>query len=370
MDPSPSGPRPIELYRQIVDCIDGGGRPAVALVLAGEGSTPQRAGARAVLDATGRLWGTVGGGVVEAEALRMAAEACRSQRPAVCDFDLSHADAAAAGAICGGNMRILVDPTAAAHRECFARAADALDHRRRGVLVTTIRAGPPLEVQVEWLAEDAIPGAGAFPGSDRVRSCLQHDRPQRFVAEAEASAGGTEVFVEPVTARPLLLIAGAGHVGRALAVQAVQVGFDVTVIDDRPEFAAPALFPPGATVLCGPVPEQLAACPLDRDTYVVLVTRGHRQDAEALAACIHRRPAYLGMIGSRRKVALLRKSFLESGIATEEEFDRVFAPVGLEIGAATVPEIAVSIVAQLIAVRRCGRFAGETPAPQGKVELP
>jgi xanthine dehydrogenase accessory factor len=352
MNPTPSDARPGDVYRRIVDCIDGGGRPAVALVLAGEGSTPQRAGARAVLDATGRLWGTVGGGPVEAEALRMAAEARRSQRPAVFDFDLSHADAAAAGAICGGRMRILVDPTVAQHRECFARAAEALAQRRRGVLVTTIRAGPPLEVQVEWLAEDAIPGAGTFPGSDLIRSCLQHDRPQRFIAEAQASASRTEVFVEPVTARPLLVIAGAGHVGRALAVQAVQVGFDVTVIDDRPEFAAPALFPQGTTILCGPVPEQLAACPLDRDSYVVLVTRGHQQDAEALAACIHRHPAYLGMIGSRRKVALLRKSFLEGRIATEEEFDRVFAPVGLEIGAVTVPEIAVSIVAQLIAVRR------------------
>jgi xanthine dehydrogenase accessory factor len=282
----------------------------------------------------------------------MAVEARRSQRPAVFDFDLSHADAAQAGAICGGSMRILVDATVASHRSCFARAAEALAERRRGVLLTTIRAGPPLEVQVEWLAEDAISRAGTFPGSDCIQSCLQHDHPQRFVAEAEASAGRTEVFVEPVIPRPLLVIAGAGHVGRALAVQAVQVGFDVTVIDDRPEFAAPALFPQGATVLCGSVPEQLAACPLDRDTYVVLVTRGHRHDAEALAACIHRHPAYLGMIGSRRKVALIRKSFLESGIATEEEFDRVFAPVGLEIGAATVPEIAVSIVAQLIAVRR------------------
>ncbi len=84
----------------------------------------------------------------------------------------------------------------------------------------------------------------------------------------------------------------------------------------------------------------------------MLVTRGHRHDAQALAACIHRRPAYLGMIGSRRKVALIRKQFIETGLATEAEFDRVYAPIGLEIGAITVPEIAVSIVAQLIAVRR------------------
>jgi xanthine dehydrogenase accessory factor len=91
---------------------------------------------------------------------------------------------------------------------------------------------------------------------------------------------------------------------------------------------------------------------LDEDSYVVLVTRGHRHDAQALAACIHRPLAYLGMIGSRRKAALIRRQFLESGLATAAEFDRVRAPIGLQIGAVTVPEIAVSIVAQLIAVRR------------------
>ena len=87
------------------------------------------------------------------------------------------------------------------------------------------------------------------------------------------------------------------------------------------------------------------------------MTRGHRHDAEALAECIHRPLAYLGMIGSRRKVALVRKKFLDAGLATEEELDRVRAPIGLEIGAVTVPEIAVSIVAQLIAVRRKGPLA-------------
>ena len=166
-----------------------------------------------------------------------------------------------------------------------------------------------------------------------------------------------EAFVEPLLPPPLLVIAGGGHVGHAVALEAQRVGFDVTLIDDRPEYADAALFPPGIRVECGPVAQRIVACPLDADSYVVLVTRGHRHDAEALAACIHRPLAYLGMIGSRRKVALVRKRFLESGLATEAEFDRVRAPIGLEIGAVTVPEIAVSIVAQLIAVRRKGPLA-------------
>lgn len=360
--------RPRDIHRKIVELIESGGPLAVAVVLATEGSTPQRPGAKAAIDAAGGLCGTVGGGAVEAEAQRVAIEACRSQRPVVFDFQMDHDDAADAGAICGGRMRILVDPTAARHRARYLAAAEAIERRERGVLVTTIRGGADTEVQVEWLSEDAIASRATFLGGELIRSCLEQDRPQRFVddfppkteqAGSWAETGqagslpyGVEVFVEPIVPRPLLVIAGGGHVGQALAALAVQIGFDVTVIDDRPEFTDPAFFPQGVSVCCGPVPQQIGACPMGRDTYVVLVTRGHRQDAEALAACIHQRPAYLGMIGSRRKVALIRKHFLESGLATEEEFSRVCAPIGLSIGAVTVPEIAVSIAAQLIASRR------------------
>jgi len=94
--------------------------------------------------------------------------------------------------------------------------------------------------------------------------------------------------------------------------------------------------------------------PIASDTYIVIVTRGHKLDAEALEACIHTPAAYIGMIGSKRKVALIRENFIESGIVTKEEFDRIFTPIGLDIGAVTVPEIAASITAELIAVRRKG----------------
>jgi xanthine dehydrogenase accessory factor len=340
------------MYGKIVELIDGGAPLAAALVLFAQGSTPQRAGARAIVEPSGRLWGTVGGGAMEAQAQRAGEEACRSQRPCLLDFQMNNLDAAVDAAVCGGHMRLLVDPTVARHRACFALAADALANRRRGCLLTRIRARPEVEVVVQWVTADSLTAAGTFPGSDALRTCLESGRPQWFVAEAQASADTEEVFVEPVVPDPLLVIAGGGHVGRAVALEAFRVGFAVTVIDDRPEFAAEALFPPGIRAVCGPVAEQIAACPLDEDSFVVLATRGHRHDAQALAVCIHRRLAYLGMIGSRRKVALVRKNFLETGLATEAEFDRVRAPIGLEIGAETVPEIAVSIVAQLIAVRR------------------
>jgi len=343
---------PHSLFRKVVELIDGDQRIAAALVVSTQGSTPQRAGARAIVEQSGRLWGTVGGGAMEAEVLRTAAEACQSLRPRVLDFELTGRDAADEGAICGGRMRVLIDPTVARHRACFVQAADALADRRRGCLVTRIRAVPEMDVEVQWLSGDSLPDETTFPGAGAIRSCLERGQPERFAVEGRASAWADEAFVEPVLPQPLLLVAGGGHVGHAVALQAFRVGFDVTLIDDRPEFAAAALFPSGVKVRCGPVVEQIEACPLDGDTFVVLVSRGHRHDSVALAACIHRPLAYLGMIGSRRKVALIRNYFLGTGMATAEEFDRVRAPIGLEIGAVTVPEIAVSIVAQLIAARR------------------
>jgi xanthine dehydrogenase accessory factor len=357
----------IDIYRKLVELIDGGGAVAVATVLSTEGSTPQRPGAKAVIDAAGRLWGTVGGGAVEGETLRSGVAACRSQSPVVLDFQLENDDAEQAGAICGGRMRILVDPTVARHRACYAAAADTLRQRRRCVLLTTIHQACPCNVSIEWLAGDAAVQATGFPGGAAIQSCLERGRAERFVENTPAVGAATEVFVDPVVPQPLLLIAGGGHVGQALAAQAITIGFDVVVIDDRPAFCDPALFPPTVQTRCGPVAQLLGDQPMDDDTFVVIVTRGHQHDAEALAACIRRRPTYLGMIGSRRKVALLRKHFVETGLATESEFDRVFAPVGLAVGAETVAEIAVSIAAQLIAVRRkkllgdCPKFCGRTP---------
>jgi xanthine dehydrogenase accessory factor len=135
------------------------------------------------------------------------------------------------------------------------------------------------------------------------------------------------------------------------------VGFDLLILDDRPEFADLALYPPGAKSRRGDVAGQLAATPLDGDTYVAIVTRGHQHDRAALAACVAGGAAYVGMIGSKRKVGLIRQDLLESGAATAEQLARLYAPIGLDIGAETVPEIAASIVAQLIAVRRKGSAA-------------
>jgi xanthine dehydrogenase accessory factor len=221
-------------------------------------------------------------------------------------------------------------------------------------MITTVRTATQTEVRSQWFPQEAILSDAAFPGAEKIGSCLARETPELFTVSIRNPEALTEVFVEPVIPKPLLLIAGGGHIGQALALQASLVGFDVTVIDDRAEFTDPALYPEGTATYCDDIPQKVAALSVRDDTYVVLVTRGHKLDAETLEACIHAPVAYVGMIGSKRKVALIRKNFIESGIATAEQFDRVFTPIGLDIGAVTVPEIAASITAELIAIRRQG----------------
>jgi len=358
--------RPTEICQKLVEFIGSGEVFAMALVLKAEGSTPRKAGVRAVIDRAGKIYGTLGGGLVEAEAQRRAVDACRSNQPVVFDMDFYGADRTADDPICGGSMRIVIDPTASKDMESYAGMAEAVRKRQRGVMLTTVRTETQTQVASQWFTHEDIAPDAPFPGAEKINSCLAHETPELFTVSIRSPEVLTEVFVEPVIPKPLLLIAGGGHIGQALALQASLVGFDVTVIDDRPEFTEPALYPDGTITHCCDIPKKIDALSVGEDTYVVLVTRGHKLDAETLEACIQAPVAYVGMIGSRRKVALIRKNFIESGIATAEQFDRVFTPIGLDIGAVTVPEIATSITAELIAVRR----QGLTHKPSKKMELP
>ncbi|KPK77866.1 MAG: hypothetical protein AMJ79_01790 [Phycisphaerae bacterium SM23_30] len=347
--------QPRDIHREIVEFIDSGRSFAVALVLEADGSTPAQAGGKAIIDESGKIWGTIGGGAVELETQRRAVEVCKTKSPVVFEFRMDGANPEVDGAICGGAMRILIDPTMEKHRDSFAQAAQALQRRSRGVLLTSVRQAQQTEVTVQWFSEEDLPTETGYPGIEALRSCLKRETPQLFVEKAQEDKKTREVLVEPIIPRPLLLIAGGGHVGQALARQASLAGFDIVVIDDRAEFTNPELFPEGVITRCGEIPKEVSTFPIAQDTFIVIVTHEHKYDADTLQACIHAPAAYIGMIGSKRKVALIRKNLMESGAATEEEFSRVFAPIGLDIAAVTVPEIAASIVAQLITVRRRGK---------------
>jgi xanthine dehydrogenase accessory factor len=340
----------MDIHQRICELIDRKMVCAEIKVLEATGSTPLKAGAKAVVEEHGRIWGTIGGGAVEAEAQQRAVQACKSGQAVAFDFQMKGTQTLNNEPVCGGSMRILVTPLIAAYKPAYLKASAAVQTRKRGILVTRISGESPVKVTMEWVWSDALEDQSGFPDTESLRVCLKRESPGSFLDQTT----GSEVFVEPILPRPHLVIAGGGHVGQALAQQAVLVGFDVTVLDDRPDFLQPGLYPSGVRLQGGDMAGAMTNLDLTADTFIVIVTRGHQHDAQVLEACVNRAAGYIGMIGSRRKIAVIRRDMIESGITTEAGFDRVYAPIGLDIGSVTASEIAASIVAQLILVRRKG----------------
>lgn len=166
-----------------------------------------------------------------------------------------------------------------------------------------------------------------------------------------ACGGSMSIYIDPQGHRPLLVMFGAGHVGRAVTSLAHGCGFRVTVVDDRPECATDALLPGADQIICLPIREAFSRLMLGPDDYVIIATPGHHGDFDAVRGCLATRAGFIGLLGSRRKRETLLQTLEDEGFDADQR-TRVVTPVGLDIGAQTPEEIAVSIVAQLIARRR------------------
>lgn len=209
--------------------------------------------------------------------------------------------------------------------------------------------GGPLEAAV---IEDAQKARTEVPRRS-VRTFYYLPDGWRTERRAAAPAGAIEIMIEVTEAPAWLLIAGAGHIGVALAKMAAMCGFSVAVVDDRPDYANQERIPEADKILCGDFVEMLRSFPIDSNTYIVCVTRGHKQDELSLRAVVDSPAAYIGMIGSRRRTSTVLQHLYEEGFP-KEALERVHTPIGLDIGAETPEEIAVSILAELILVRRGG----------------
>lgn len=163
--------------------------------------------------------------------------------------------------------------------------------------------------------------------------------------------GDTEVFIEPITSSPSLFVFGGGHIAVPLVKMAAIAGFKITVIDERPDFASAARFPDAAEVLASDIPPAYARLNVDKGSYIVIVTHGHKGDEAALEGALKTPARYIGMIGSREKNKAVFAHLLAKGF-TQDDLARAHAPIGMRIKAQTPEEIAVSILAEIIAVRR------------------
>ena len=258
----------------------------------------------------------------------------------------------------------------------FAAVAEALDKGEPAALVTIVsttgstpqRVGAKMLVYADGRTVGTI-GGGCYENDafwkareaigKRAPQLVKYELSDDFAQETGLICGGQmDVYIEPIEPSPALYIVGAGHVGFHLARVADEVGFTVHVIDDREKFANTERFPQAAEIVVDDIPQWLERAVLPPHAYVVVVTRGHTNDLEAMRALAPRDLRYLGLIGSRAKIARIYDELLKDGGLPAEQLERVHAPIGLDIGAVTPQEIAVSIVAELIAVKHGKPAAG------------
>jgi len=260
--PSSEGYTAKSVFRELDDALERGEAVALVTILETKGSTPQKAGAKMVVSRDGRLRGTVGGGCVEAEILWRARQAIEKRKCEIVSYDYN-ADEDEAGLICGGSVK---------------------------------------------------------------------------------------VFIEPVLPLPRVFIIGAGHIAMPLARVAKVAGFEVVIWDDRIKYANRERFPEAEIVRAGPLAELAEEFSYGDNTYVVIVTRGHVLDEDALRTFIQFDTAYLGLIGSLSKIDTIFQRLIKEGIP-REKLDEVHAPIGLDLGGNSPGEIAVSVVSEMLMTR-------------------
>jgi xanthine dehydrogenase accessory factor len=221
------------------------------------------------------------------------------------------------------------------------------------------------------LIEDCSAALSEFPRQPIQALYYRPDGPRVHRLDAKGGVDAYEVMVEIIEAPVTLLICGGGHIGLSLATIAEHVGFSVAVMDDREMYANTERFPMADRVMAGDFEELIRDFPIGSNTYVVMVSRGHKQDELALRSVLGRGARYVGMIGSRRRVSTVLRHMAEEGVPISE-LESVYTPIGFDLGAETPEEIAVSIVAELIAVRRGGSGRpmreGRPPIRPGTVE--
>jgi xanthine dehydrogenase accessory factor len=335
----------------------------LATVVKTNGSTPQKPGSSALFGKDGLIAGTVGGGIVEGKIQKMAADAILSGISGLYHFNLANDISKMEEAICGGQISVMVDADPARSASVFEQLKISLEKKIAGVLITrlTVNSERSTEISRYWISESERPGLEESFSERIVHEALRLITEKNPAGFSDLQVGSStendssSYFLQPFFPPDQLIIAGAGHIGRSLAHLGNLLDFEVTVIDDRQEFANSVNIPDADHIIVKDIGEAMHEVKKGENTYVVIVTRGHKDDALALKPCIDKNLAYTGMIGSKNKISAMRVSFIDNGWATPEQWERIHAPIGLAIKSQTVGEIAISIAAELILVRNSRR---------------
>ncbi|MBQ7567690.1 XdhC family protein [bacterium] len=374
----------MNFYENLLSLLRSEQQIALVTVVRTEGSVPRKAGTKMLVDAKGTMLGTIGGGCPEAEAGREATEVAALGGCKICHIEMRHGKEDLRKAerenqdvlICGGFQEVLMEPLSREipNGELMLKALQSMEHGDAPsvLLAVWMEEGDPSPIPnrcgtirsanmqrfVYW-PDGRVMGTSIHPIPDEWLRVLREtalcaENIQSCVCqEADMGALRCRVYAEPMELPLRLFIAGAGHVAVPLCHLAAMCGYRVSVVDDRAEFATKERFPDAAEVITADFVKYFSELKIDAATSVVIVTRGHRWDEQCLHAINGRRMLYLGMIGSHHRTAIVRDRLREMGYP-QSWIDSLNAPIGLDIGAETPEEIAVAIVAQMIAQRYSG----------------
>lgn len=361
---------PDQIWPEAERTLERGQKFALATVINVRGSTPREVGAKMIVRDDGQF-GTIGGGCGEAEVFRKARLLLDEGRGArLTEIDLTGDFDQQQIGTCGGIMDVFVDvwmPTS--DLETVRQLADAAERNRPAALLTLVHSVDLGSVGAKSIVDTATEEGRLISALEiprRAMGQLVARTRDGMPALIEISDNGganpvtrvdgerPRLFLDPISGAQRLVIAGAGHIAQPLAALGSTLGFHVTVIDDRASFANRERFPSADQIVVRAFAAAIEALTLDRHCYLVSVTRGHSFDEEVIRTALqHSRGAFIGMIGSRRRVKATLERIAESGVS-QELLDQVHAPLGMDIAAETPEEIAVSIIAEIVRERRSG----------------
>jgi xanthine dehydrogenase accessory factor len=350
-----------EIYQKIVELLYSNTLSVLATIIKQAGPSPRGIGTKCLIMQDGSFTGTIGGGVIEAKTIKEAKKVLDTGIPLRLTFTLKGSDVEDTDMLCGGDVEVFLEPVSpkySSHLSILEKVMKIINRGGAGLLATVInenwwQQGVPPKIFLEKQGKQT----GSLSRGSKIEDALMEKmdgilnaRLPSIFSLRDDSGNQVEIFVEPIITNPFLYVFGAGHVSSQIVPLASRVGFQVIVIDDRPEFADITNFPEAKEVHQFPFEGVMDRLPVDESSYLVIVTRGHVHDKDVLAQALKTGARYIGMIGSTRKRDIIYEKLLEEGF-TKEELTRVHSPIGLEIGAETPEEIAVSIVAELIMIR-------------------
>jgi xanthine dehydrogenase accessory factor len=346
-----------DIYQEIDLLRNRGEKAVLATIITKLGPAPRERGAKLLIRENGSTMGTISGGCVEAEVWQAAMEALKTGKPKIIGFHLTEEEAVEGGLICGGRIEVLIDPLwkryGSTEDDIFREIVHIFSRGRKAFFATIIPRTEEVS-QGKLLIKEDETTLGSL-GDDLLDNLIvKHIKSTRTEEPTVIPIKETEIYLEPISPTPTLYIFGGGHISLSLARMGKIAGFRIVVIDDRELYANKDRFPEADQVYASDFADFFERFEIPSFAYVIIVTRGHQYDELVLENALKTEPAYIGMIGSKRKVKRTYDNLLASGAATQEALSRVHSPIGLDIKAETPEEIAISILAEIIRVRRSG----------------